>query len=93
MKNRWPIVRKIAEMLPFKTEVVFKEEKLIQGFAIAISLHALFNIFLEMNWTFLLVPYLTGGYIMLNYLLQKKEDHKLYGRLLEKSPQPVLAEE
>lgn len=80
-KNRWPIFRKIASMLPFKNETEFKNEKIVQGLVIAITLHALFNIFLEMNWTFLLVPYLTGGFIWLNYLLEKKEDHKTYGRL------------
>jgi len=81
LKKRWPIFRKIASILPFKNEVEFKQEKIIQGLFIAITLHALFNIFLEMNWTFLLVPYLTGGFIWLNYLLEKKEDHKAYGRL------------
>jgi RsiW-degrading membrane proteinase PrsW (M82 family) len=83
-KNRWPIFRKIAQMLPFKTETGFKNEKIAQGLMIAIGRHALFNIFLEMNWTFLLVPYLTGGYIWLNYLLEKKEDHKTFGRVVER---------
>ncbi len=83
LKNRWPIFNKIAAMLPFKKEISFKQEKIAQGLLIAIGLHALFNIFLEMNWTFLIVPYLTGGYILLNYLLEKKEDHKTYGLLLE----------
>ncbi len=84
-KKRSPIINKIMEILPFKREIEFRELKIIQGLGIAIGLHALFNIFLEMNWTFLLVPYLTGGYIWLNYLLEKKEDHKIYGRVLEKA--------
>lgn len=83
--KRWPIFIKIAKILPFNDEVEFKDEKLLQGLLVAIGLHALFNIFLEMNWTFLLVPYLTGGYILLNYLMEKKEDHKIYGRVLEKA--------
>ncbi len=82
LKNNWPVFRKIASIFHFKNDISFKEEKLTQGLVIAIGLHALFNIFLEMNWTFLLVPYLTGGYIWLNYLLEKKEDHKMYGRVL-----------
>ncbi|HLG25405.1 MAG TPA: hypothetical protein VI588_01245, partial [Candidatus Gracilibacteria bacterium] len=41
-------------------------------------LHAIFNIFLEMNWTFLLVPFLTGGYIYVSRLFEKKESHKVY---------------
>lgn len=83
-KNRWRLFRKIAKLLPFKNEEEFKGEKIAQGLVLAIGLHALFNIFLEMNWTFLLVPYLTGGFIWLNYLLEKKEDHKVYGRVLER---------
>ena len=85
LKTRWPVFRKIAQILPFKNEVEFKDEKMVQGLVIAVGLHALFNIFLEMNWTFLLVPFLTGGYIYLNYLLEKKEDHKIYGRVIETS--------
>jgi len=74
--------------LPFRDDVEFRDGKMVQGLLIAVGLHALFNIFLEMNWTFLLVPYLTGGYIMLNYLIEKKEDHKVYGRLAEVSADP-----
>jgi len=85
MKNRWPFFRKIAKILPFKNEDEFRNEKIVQGLVIAIGLHALFNIFLEMNWTFLLVPYLTGGYIWLNYLMEKKEDHKTYGRVVART--------
>ena len=80
-KKRFPIMRVIMKILPFKDEDEFKSEKIVQGILTAVVLHALFNIFLEMNWTFLLVPYLTGGYIMLNYLLEKKEDHKKFGRV------------
>ena len=71
--ERWP------PYFIFKKDVSFREEKMMQGLLTAISLHALFNIFLEMNWTFLLIPYLTGGFILLSYLLEKKEDNKVYG--------------
>ncbi len=74
-KNKWPIFRKITQLFHLRQNVSFQEEKLVQGFFIAAGLHALFDIFLEMNWTFLIVPYLTVGFIMLNYLLEKKEDH------------------
>jgi RsiW-degrading membrane proteinase PrsW (M82 family) len=77
-EKRWLFTRWFARLLHFKKETVFHEEKIAQGVLIAIGLHAVFNIFLEMNWTFLLVPYLTGGYIYLNYLLSKKEDIKIY---------------
>jgi RsiW-degrading membrane proteinase PrsW (M82 family) len=89
-KKRWPVFSKIAAMLPFKKELEFKDEKIAQGLLIAICLHALFNIFLEMNWTFLIVPYLTGGYIYLNRLLEKKEDHKAYGLLIERPKEQLL---
>ena len=60
----------------------FYQEKLIEGLILAVGLHALFNIFLEMNLTFMIVPYLVGGYTTLNYLFAKKENHKNYGKLL-----------
>ena len=62
----------------FDAKFVFHDEKLTQGLLIAIVLHALFNIFLEMNWTFLLIPFLTGGFIYLNYLFEQKELQKDY---------------
>ncbi len=77
-QRKWPLVRGFAKILHCKKDVVFHEEKIAQGLLIAIILHAIFNIFLEMNWTFLLVPFLTGGYIYLNHLIEKKEDHKMY---------------
>lgn len=77
-KKRWRIFRFLAKIFHLKKDVSFHEEKLMEGLAIAVVLHALFNIFLEMNWTFLLIPYLTGGYIWLSYLLETKEDHKTY---------------
>lgn len=83
-RKRWPFIKTIARVLHFKREVLFKEEKMTQGLLIAVTLHAIFNIFLEMNWTFLLVPFLTGGYIYLNYLLEKKEDHKVYSYVTNK---------
>ena len=61
---------------------MFYEEKLLEGLLLAIGLHALFNIFLEMNMTFMIVPFLIGGYLTLNYLFAKKENHKAYGKLL-----------
>lgn len=76
--KRWPIFRTFAKIFHFKKDTTFKEEKMVQGLLTAIILHALFNIFLEMNWTFLIVPYLTAGYILLTYLMRKKEDAKVY---------------
>lgn len=77
-KKKWPFIRQIAKAVHFKKEVLLHDEKVAQGLLIAIVLHAIFNIMLEMNWVFMLVPYLTGGYIYLSYLLNKKEANKIY---------------
>ena len=77
-KKKRKIIRTLAKILHMKKNVLFHEEKLTEGLLIAITLHAFFNIILEMNWIFLIVPYLTIGYIYLNYLLNKKEYHKKY---------------
>jgi RsiW-degrading membrane proteinase PrsW (M82 family) len=77
-KKRWFITRWFARLIHMKMNVVFHEEKLAQGLLIAVVLHAFFNIFLEMDWTFLIVPFLTGGFIYLSWLLERKEDHKIY---------------
>lgn len=61
---------------------LFHEELILEGLLVAVGLHAIFNIFLEMNLTFLIVPFLVSGYITLNYLFNKKENHKEYGKLL-----------
>ncbi|MBI5754351.1 PrsW family intramembrane metalloprotease [Candidatus Peregrinibacteria bacterium] len=70
------------KLLFFRREKLFYEEKLLEGLLFAIGLHALFNIFLEMELTFMIVPFLVIGYIALTYLLDLKETHKNYGKLL-----------
>lgn len=77
-QKRWPFARWLAKIIHCKKQVLFHEEKMVEGLIIAIVLHAIFNIFLEMSWTFLIIPYLTGGYIYLSHLMEKKEDHKIY---------------
>ncbi len=69
------------KLLFFKREVLFHQEKMLEGLILAIGLHSLFNIFLEMGITFMIVPFLVGGYITLTYLLDLKENHKNYGKL------------
>lgn len=81
--KRWLVTRWFARLFHLKMNVVFHEEKMVQGLLIAVGLHAVFNILLEMNWTFILVPFLTGGFIYLSYLLEKKEDHKIYATVDE----------
>ncbi|MBD3360211.1 PrsW family intramembrane metalloprotease [Candidatus Peregrinibacteria bacterium] len=78
-RKHWTIF--LHKILNFRKEKLFYREKLIEGLLISIGLHAMFNIFLELNLTFLIVPFLISGYIALNYLFEKKENHKNYGKL------------
>ena len=65
----------------FKTSALFHEEKILEGFTIAVGLHSLYNISLEMNWTFIMVPYLVFGYLYVSRLFKMKENHKQYALL------------
>lgn len=76
----WP--KMMERIFGVDDEVIFSAQNFAQGFVIAAGLHAIFNVFLEMNWTFLLIPYLILGYIYLSYLFEKKENHKKFGRLV-----------
>lgn len=78
-RNHWTIL--LHKIFSFRKEKMFHEERILEGLLISIGLHAIFNIFLEMNLTFLIVPFLVAGYISINYLLAKKESHKNYGRV------------
>lgn len=80
--KRGAVSRFVIKMLSLKRAKLFYEEHLFEGLLISIGLHALFNIFLEMNLTFMIVPFLVGGYLTLNYLFGKKENHKNYNQLL-----------
>ncbi len=75
------VLVKMQEVFGFKKEKMFCRGKLLEGLIIAIGLHALFNIFLEMGLTFMIIPFLFGGYAALNYLFDKKENHKNYGKV------------
>jgi len=79
-RKHW--TRALHKITNIRSEKLFYQEKIFEGLLISIGLHALFNIFLEMNLTFMIVPFLVGGYITLNYLFAKKENHKNYAKLL-----------
>lgn len=70
------LARGFFRIFHFKTAAIFYEEKLLKGLFIAAFLHAVFNVVLHLQFTFLTVPYLVAGYITLSYLLDKKENHK-----------------
>ncbi|MFH1218823.1 MAG: PrsW family glutamic-type intramembrane protease [Candidatus Peregrinibacteria bacterium] len=79
-RKHW--TRAFHKLLGIRKEKLFYQELIAEGLIVSIGLHAVFNIFLELNLTFLIVPYLIGGYIALTYLFEKKENHKNYKRLL-----------
>ncbi|MBA4336960.1 hypothetical protein C0416_04290 [bacterium] len=81
-QKRHPVIKFFHKYFHFKKSVLFKDEKILEGLVVASCLHAFFNIFLEMEWSFLIIPFLFGGYVMLNHLLHKKECLKEYGRLV-----------
>jgi RsiW-degrading membrane proteinase PrsW (M82 family) len=80
-RKHWTIW--LHKLLSIRKTKLFYQEKITEGLLIAVGLHAIFNLFLELNATFLTVPFLVGGYIALIYLFAKKNSHKKYGKLLE----------
>lgn len=66
------------------TAHLFHEQKMLEGLTLAVILHGVYNIFLEMNWTFIMVPYLVVGYMFVSHLMELKENQKNLDLLLEK---------
>lgn len=69
------------KVIRFRTVELFHEQKMFEGLFLAVLLHAVYNIFLEMNWTFIMVPYLVVGYLYVSHLFKIKENHKRFGKL------------
>lgn len=80
-QDKWPILRAISSVFHLNKTRTFHDEKILQGLGIAIALHAFFNIFLEMNWTFLIIPYLTIGFIVLSYMFDSRSLDKEYANI------------
>lgn len=81
-QNRHPLLHWFHKVVHLKVSPIFAEEKMMEGLVLAMGLHAVFNVFLEAGWTFIIVPYLIGGYSLLSYLFNKKENHKAYDKLV-----------
>ncbi len=77
-QGKWQITRSIIKFFHLDRFKTFHDEKIAQGLFTAVVLHAFFNIFLEMNWTFLIVPYLTIGFIVLSYMFDNRRVDKEY---------------
>ncbi len=67
----------------FKTENFFHEEKILQGLFISVILHGVFDIFLQMRWDYVMVPYLVVGYLYVRHLFNQKENHRRLDLLME----------
>jgi RsiW-degrading membrane proteinase PrsW (M82 family) len=80
-RNHWTLV--LHKIFNWRQTRMFHQEKILEGLFVAIGLHAIFNIFLEMNLTIMIAPFLVSGYVALNYLFTRKENHKQYGKLLK----------
>ena len=80
-EKRHPFLNTLHKFTHFKKSRVFQAEKLTEGLLLATVLHAIFNILLEMNVTFFMIPFLLIGYNYLNHLFHKKENLKYYGFL------------
>ena len=55
---------------------LFHEQKMLEGFLLAVGFHAVYNVFLEMNWTFIMVPYLVLGFMYVSHLFAQIKNHK-----------------
>ena len=80
-RKHWTVL--YHKILSIRKDRLFHQEKISEGLLIAVGLHAIFNIFLEMKLTYLIVPFLVGGYLALTYMFTVKENHKNYGKLLK----------
>jgi RsiW-degrading membrane proteinase PrsW (M82 family) len=105
--NHFNITKKIHQILHLKSETVFYQEKITEGLLIAAGLHGIFDFLMGMSqhysdagsalgtklWLVSAVPFLVGGYFWLTYLLDRKENHKLYAKLSEKEEADILEAE
>ncbi|PIQ77535.1 hypothetical protein COV82_04040 [Candidatus Peregrinibacteria bacterium CG11_big_fil_rev_8_21_14_0_20_46_8] len=81
--SKWSFWDWYNKVVKFRTVELFHEKMMFTGLFYAVVLHAAYNIFLEMNWTFLMVPYLVVGYLYVSHLMKKKENHQQLDLLLQ----------
>ncbi|PIQ79761.1 hypothetical protein COV81_01040 [Candidatus Peregrinibacteria bacterium CG11_big_fil_rev_8_21_14_0_20_41_10] len=68
------IIRKIVEYIPSLNKIkLFQFEEILLGLIYAASLHAIYNIFLELQITVFLIPFLVFGVILLVKLLKLEQ--------------------
>lgn len=74
-------VRFFHRIFGFFTSDLFYKEKILEGLILASVLHAVFNVALELNLAYVLVPFLSVGYLILDYLLKQKQNHEVHHKL------------
>jgi RsiW-degrading membrane proteinase PrsW (M82 family) len=105
--EKHPLTKLLHKILHLKSETLFYEEKVTQGLLVAAGLHGVFDFLMGMSqhysdagsslgtklWLIAAVPFLVGGYFWLTYLLDRKENHKLYAKVCEKEECDILEAE
>lgn len=81
-KKRHPVINLFHTVFHFKQNRIFALEKRSEGLIIAVTLHAIFNLLLEMGLTSFMVPFLVIGYTYLDHLFKEKENLKEWGYLV-----------
>ncbi len=71
----------IWKLLNLGKQTLYWERTVIIGLILSMGIHALFNIILEMNAAYLIVPFLTGGYLLIDYFISIKHALKNEGLL------------
>lgn len=74
-KERHVILAWLHKVSHLKKTTLFHEEMILEGLLAATFLHAAFNVFLEMEWLVIIVPFLFVGYMILDSLLERKENY------------------
>jgi RsiW-degrading membrane proteinase PrsW (M82 family) len=72
------IIYSFYRLLSFKKNPTFKDKHRFLGLFYAASLHAMFNILLEMGITMFLIPFLFVGVVHVSYMLYNQENHVVY---------------
>ena len=86
------VTEKLHEFFQTPRESVFRIEQIIIGLFYAIMIHAFYDFIMQLKYSILGIPmyalimplYFFGGLWYLFTLLENKEDHKKYGRLVVK---------
>lgn len=71
-------------ILHIKYHTLFHEEKMMEGLLLAILLHTIFNILLELNMVVLAIPFIFGLFALLIHLYHRKHHHERHNTLVHR---------